>query len=389
MNQIEYACRAIANSKRTFICFVIQLIVIIYLMTVAFTDLKILYSGIKKMEGLKSVDFYVATDSTTDERISRMFSNEDNSVIGLKTLLDKIYSYDDMNGYTVFGYDLSIPANGGVINEKVASKNFFDTFHIGAYKGRLFSNEDFTSNNDVIPVVIGFNLRNQYKIGQEYKFSHGGTGMQYRGIVVGILDYNSCYPDLYYIGINNNLNNSFFFPMSDGFINKCFSLSDFHMAIDSTVLITDNLSNIKSIEKFGNNIDLLNISYKMYKEFMSDYINHVLPQIMYEFMVASIIFIFAVSGMSASLSLYIRKNVKNYAIHLICGARISDLVKQLFYQIFMAMLIPMMFSVYFFGFGEKFIYSIIISTLIIILTAVLPVKLLYTCKISQLTRRDE
>ena len=90
----------------------------------------------------------------------------------------------------------------------------------------------------MLPILIGYELQDKYKLGKEYEFEHGGTGDTFRGKVVGILRKSSKYYELNGLSVSLSLDFSYIVPQSTKNMDNL-SFSDLDMAETRMVVFGD------------------------------------------------------------------------------------------------------------------------------------------------------
>lgn len=112
-----------------------------------------------------------------------------------------------------------------------------------------------------------------------------------------------------------------------------------------------------------------------------------------------IVLLFTSINMISSLLNYINKNKKEFAIHIMCGATISDLVQRIFLQIFTLMSISfgfMIFVSYSFNKNSVIPYlnstyilqTALISIVLVLLLIIIPVIKLLSIDLTNIIKED-
>ncbi|NLG03286.1 MAG: hypothetical protein GX567_05600 [Clostridia bacterium] len=126
----------------------------------------------------------------------------------------KALSESDLTYYTAYGYDVDTTDKGNTIREQIITEKFLDIFNLSAISGRLLNKDDFNTKNDTVPVMVGYELQDHYKLGNTYELFNGGTGEYFKGLVVGILSKNSEYYELNSVNVALPLDYSYIVPQS-------------------------------------------------------------------------------------------------------------------------------------------------------------------------------
>lgn len=215
--------------------------------------------GINRLQKLKDNKAFVNRDATSNGKIDALIADEKNSIPKLKELYSYIVNNDKTSSYSKFEYETAEKIQGNTIIQSTANKRFFESYDIKVIEGTMFNESDFTSNSDIIPIVVGYNLKDRYKIGQTYLERDLDTNKDITYKVIGILEYNSSYPSLVDIGKETDLNYTFFKPLNINLVNE---FSSIDMAISSTVIFTKDQKDVRDIEEKSAELGLFSMEYK-------------------------------------------------------------------------------------------------------------------------------
>ena len=175
---------------------------------------------------------------------------------------------NDLNPYIMYSYLPDI-IDDIQVQCRVANEHFFDLYNMSLYDGRMFDTTDFTAYKDaIIPVVVGYNLKDIYQLGKKYSFHHGDEDKYFQGEIVGILQKNSNYSSLQ--DINVLLDNSYIIPLSDCFIDEFFGMSDYDLSV-SSMIIEDNGSELQDIIDNINSINFWKLDIVSIRDALNDY----------------------------------------------------------------------------------------------------------------------
>lgn len=382
----------IMRNKRVFGVFFIQLAVVLLLVAHSLQLIVKMNTNIKRLDKLKAAKAYVSVDYTTDDKIADIMSNEKRAatVDKLKEFYLYMYGLDCVEQYTVWGYEMGLNPHGIPETQKTANSKFFEVFNFRTIEGRLFRAEDFMAQEEeTVPVLIGYNLKACYKLGEIYDFRNGGTGRAFKGKVIGVLEYNSSYPDIADLYYEINLNNTYIIPLNIKYMEKYSGISDFDMAINSTVLFSDNPALVKEIEDKYRSYNVFNVKYVPIQESLNEFVEYMEPQITYEMIVAFIVIIFAEIGIVSAVLLIINRNIKEFGIHILCGAGLRDIIARVVLQLFftgIAAIIPVVII-----FCNVSVVLLTCAVLLIVegVTAAIPVYNLKSKKVIEMVRRNE
>lgn len=186
------------KNKKHFLFITIEKIFILFLLYIMILDSAKVYSGILRINRLDGTNIYANADSTSDQQISELF-NDPEAV----QRANELYNYIDKNfiNYSYWEYESPNTYNGNYVFQATTDKYFFELYNIDVFEGRNFCDGDFENgNNSLVPVIVGYGLKNKYKIGETYTEIDLNTGKQWNFEVVGVLKRNQTYPSLFTMG---------------------------------------------------------------------------------------------------------------------------------------------------------------------------------------------
>ena len=165
--QIKYALLDIKISKRISIIFFLQMVVVFLLINSAIVDIIRVNNGINRLEKLKDNKAYVNRDGTSNEKVNALIADK-TSVPKIKELYQYIIDNKRIDKYSKWEFPTQETIEGNPILQATSNKMFFDIYDIKVIEGRMFNESDFTNKLETIPIVVGYNLKDRYKLGQVY-----------------------------------------------------------------------------------------------------------------------------------------------------------------------------------------------------------------------------
>lgn len=189
-----------------------------------------------------------------DKKINDLFDNIDK-------ICDKKYSF--------YSY-LPIAVNNGIARKQTFID--FDMYYLYNFridKGRNFTNDDFQSNN-VIPMIVGYDIKDDYKIGEVYTFGRGDKkGIQAK--VIGYFSKDQNFASL--LELTDTTNNALLMPISENLVKNNFIESDFDMYLNGTVFELKNDEDAQKIETLINDTKFYNVEVKKLHDVLDDFKN--------------------------------------------------------------------------------------------------------------------
>ncbi len=389
MKQIFYVLSDLKIHKRVNIFFILQMIIVVFLTTFSITMATSTYKGYNALSKIADNNTYILGDHTDPEHLSYLFANESEYIDNLRNLYSYIISSQDFNTYTAYSYIEEQQENGIEIKQYTSDLNFIEINGIEVSQGRLLKLDDYKLSNDgTIPILVGYKLKDVYKLGNTYTLFDGGTGNEITCQVVGILKNNAGYYNLEAIDQYINLNYSYIKPLM--YLNvDSLSYSDIDMALSSTVFFANKKSDVESVVKKSYELGLFSYSVDSLKAELNSFIDTMKGSLEYIFGIAIIIFLFASVGMTANLSMMINQNMKEYTIHILCGGRYRDIAVRISLQLLISIVISIIPSLIYFGINMGTLYSILFIILAMLAVLIIPLRKLYSTPISELLRRNE
>lgn len=242
--------------KITRICIIALNIVlsISILILVLFPALKLMYDA-KGLQVLENKNYY-ATINTYDPALLYDLDIKDLNSFFLEDF------YDESSHHVIYKYLANIDEDGNHIQRRIANKNFFEIHTINISSGRSFSDDDFLLNSqeEEIPILVGSTLSQLYPLNSVHDISNGDDNQTFKARVVGVMEKDSTYPHLF--TVNENLDNSYIIPMSLGFIEYYFGISDYYMATCNTIIDGYEVQEYSQIAKRSNEQNLFTLNFE-------------------------------------------------------------------------------------------------------------------------------
>ena len=363
MNSIKSAWLNIKESKGINIIFMIQMIVVMLLFADVCMDVTEYISGVNRFEAMRQNNAYINSDTTDDKQLDYLWSNENQSTESAQ----KLYTYikENFKSYTVWSYNTDDEI------QYFTDDLFFEMLDIQLFKGTFPKESD--SQSGVTPVIIGYNLKNQYQLGEEYQVCDCSSAKNVKVKIVGVLKNNSTIPSLYEIGSCESLDNAVIFPITDRYLSDFANLD---MAINSTVVFTDDKNDLISIEKKSAELNLFSIKYQSIQDNINDYLTILEDKLQNRLILIGIISCFAIFSMVLNMLNLISKKKKDFSIHFMTGATKLDIIRQVIIQVMILFIPAAAILLIYSGLSYTSLISFAFSLVLIFLVVFLPVKML-------------
>lgn len=368
MDNIRYVIKDIKNNKIIMVIFCVLNIIMLCLVGLLSDVINDTRQSMRAVEDFENrfSEAYIAVDTTSEEKFSEIISDTDKAAKEYNDLFTAL-SDNNISFYTTFGYDMYVTEEGNTVREQVITDKFFDVFNLSVLEGRKFEKEDFTSNADTIPVMVGYQLRNEYKVGKTYEFTNGGTGEIFKGNIVGVLDKNSEYNELNNYNVSLSLDYSYIIPQDINNMGNL-SFSDLDMA-ETRMVVFGEKNEIQKVFSTKSPIDITLVN-------VNDKVDYIIETQMHSLIIIGGI---AVAFLSFSLviiyigfSRLFKKQMKEYKIHLFCGAKKSDIVLRFLSLSYLMLIIGLIVASIIYQNADYAIKMIVFAAIFGVLTGIYP-----------------
>lgn len=343
--------------------------------------------------GIQREDLHLASNMSSGEKKHEIFNGGEESLRRLSQLYNFIVNNCSFRTYTAdtcssmrltdskLNRSFRVPRGGP--NEffllKIDNK-FQDHFKLRTIEGRLFSEDDFNSTKKEIPLLLGSDFCNYYDTGDVII---NEVGQPYE--VIGFLDKSFFHINPLEGATIYRLDKMFIVPLQT----KKFETIDYDSAILSTFLITDDLSDLQAIQEKSNELRLYTFDFRSFAtqlEHLSQSAKRSL--ISWGVMISGILF-FALTGFISSLMQFIDSRTKEFAVHLLCGARISSIIQRVLIQVFTIIFLSNVFVIFLHKFSLTTLISLLSSLLFGLIVVAYPIIILSKTQINIVLKRSQ
>lgn len=331
MNQIKYMLKDIKNNTIMSV-FLLGLSVIMMLLFVNLFDvLHHTQECLDSIEPFRNTQAFIMMDHTDELQLEKVISDE-KAVHKIENFIRELRE-EDVKFYTQFAYDMDILEDGSVCRQERVTENFFSLFGIDVVEGRLFTPEEYDEVSEVVPIVIGYNLSSEYQVGEVYDFSYAGTAEEFKGKIIGRLQKNSTYMEFNNgFELNFSLDNSYIIPLGlKDYQNEKMAFSDWDMALTSLVIFGDNVDVVK---KGILNMDLFDLSLLDIQDRFDEVVKSEMNYLYLIILISSVILLSIVVIMWMVFHRLLKRQMYEYSIHLLCGAKTNTLIMRIACYIF-------------------------------------------------------
>ena len=232
----------------------------------------------------------------------------------------------------------------------VITEHYFDIFGFEVSKGRLFQNTEYGKYlSDNPPVVLGSDFENDYNIGDLYLDKYEVVGILKSGMKTTFLKGDK---------------SSIISADDDVFIPVMSIESMKAQGIDypTSLIYADDKSDLAAINDYAaeNGMNTYNFISADETRQLIDLVSAKADISL--IVISSIIIILAVFSMIQSTLLYVRKNIRELLIHMICGASQSDILLRISAEVLIINLVGVV--------GSSLIFMSLRTTLVFMLTGI-------------------
>lgn len=250
-------------------------------------------------------NYYVK--SKTDDEITMAISGETNELsyyIGenYKTVdfayLDSLVYGDNISGdiYDVYG----------------VTSAFFDYYNITVEQGRLFSDDEYGGDGKNIPVVIGSTAADGYSVGDKYLDKYE---------IVGILKPGQYTYWMYSDMEVTSVDTAVYMPiMSTEF------LKENGIDYPTQLIFAENKNALSAINEKAAELGIYGYNFISINDMIKQRSDTFLQNSMIMIIIGAIILVLCLLSLIETMLTYVRKNISELLIHVICGATINDII---------------------------------------------------------------
>ena len=243
--------------------------------------------------------------------------------------------------------------------------------------GRNFNSDDYKSNNEYIPILLGNDFSNQYKVNDillsKYK-------------VVGILEKNSFFLTPGKTDEVRYLNNFLLAPL---IIDESTSFSTLDSILTSGTITTTTNKILAEIENKAKEIGLYDdLTFISFFEQLNNIIENNVLQIFFISFIFFLILFFCTVCMIVSLINFINYHQREFSIHFLCGAKKEDIIIRLILQVVYPLILGNIVTFLIFNMSISFFVVLVFSFVILLTISLFPIIKLNRMNLSDILRSN-
>lgn len=251
-------------------------------------------------------NYYVK--SKTDDEIRVAISGETNELsyyIGAnyKTVdfayLDSLVYGDNISGdiYDVYG----------------VTPFFFDYYNITVAQGRLFTDDEYGGDGNNIPVVVGSTAADGYSVGDKYLDKYEIVGI----LKPGQYTYMVSYGDMEATSVDTTV----YMPI----MSKEF-LKENGIDYPTLLIFAENKNALSAINEKAAELGIYGYNFISINDMIKQHSDTFLQNSIVMIIIGAIILVLCLLSLIETMLTYVRKNISELLIHVICGATINDII---------------------------------------------------------------
>lgn len=202
----------------------------------------------------QDMNFPGADRNYDDKELNDLFDNIDK-------ICDKKYSF-----YSYFPTSVN---NGNARKQTFIDSDMYYLYNFRIDFGRNFTEDDFQSK-DVIPMIVGYDIKNDYKIGEVYNFGRGDK-KDIQAKVIGYFSKDQKFASL--LKLVDTTNNTLLMPISKSLVKNNFTESDFDMYLNGMVFELKIGEDAQKIETLINDTKFYDVELKKLHDVLDDFKN--------------------------------------------------------------------------------------------------------------------
>lgn len=250
-------------------------------------------------------NYYVK--SKTDDEIRVAISGETNELSYYIGENYKTVDFAYLNSL-VYGDNIS----GDIYDVYGVTSAFFDYYNITVEQGRLFSDDEYGGDGKNIPVVVGSTAADGYSVGDKYLDKYE---------IVGILKPGQYTYWMYSDMEATSVDTAVYMPiMSTEF------LKENGIDYPTQLIFAENKNALSAINEKAAELGIYGYNFISINDMIKQRSDTFLQNSMIMIIIGAIILVLCLLSLIETMLTYVRKNISELLIHVICGATINDII---------------------------------------------------------------
>lgn len=394
MSQIRYAMLDIKRNPGRYFLFMIEIVISFLLITMAVISLFDMADNARiYQETLGGRPMYLLKDLTSPDKLSRMREST-----GITDRMADFYAFltEHHEDYTVGTMEEPVEpgstadrceavyANKHRARVLLVSPSFFDFYKLQIAEGEGFAPADYrTVDPPYIPAVLGPAFKEVFALGDSFET------LENKYKVCGFLAEDSSYyqldksPDIY------SLDGLILSPLNIAQYRKDKDFARLHQAITGTYIESSDPAEMRAIIEKSAELGLYDLAYQSFEDQMQYILGKFNLHLQLLVFLIVIILTFSTIGMTANIILFIQSSLKEFSIHMLCGAKKSTIILRIAIPFALIWLIALIFTGWYLRHAAATLLAALIMAVILAVIILVSVKELQKDNIEKLLRRAE
>lgn len=343
---------SINNIRKTPIAsaaFMISMCLIVFLCMGIASDTADLIRGKQQFNYLVNNNAWKLWSRVSDGRDAEMGENEQDTYDKYKKFYELL---NKKNGCKSFTWcDLGAYEDSEYKSYIIAEKEFFQAYQLGFYRGK---SDEWKDTGSIIPAVVGYNLRNIYKLDNEYEIE-AVTGNNVKIKIIGILAQDAGVPSFVKIGRRTTLKNALIVPLQQSHIDDDDILP---LLFNERIYYPKNKQEIYKLALKANEIGLYTMEPGSVKDEIHDYQEVLKKATASTIRIIIIASLFVIISIMISISTLLEERRMVFSIYILLGATKRRIVKQVAMQLLLLSLPSLLIASIIYGTGYQTIASV-------------------------------
>lgn len=335
MKQFKYTLEDLARNKLNYFFIVVQLLIGLIIFNMFFTTVYQYLNfkkNISKLQSLKNT--YISYETTSNDRFNEIAFNDDNFQV-VEKLYNELFNNELFTMYTCLENYTEIPSLNKdfyLYSKLTVNNEFYNFQNYEISEGEGFTSQDFATSPERVPVLLGAKLGEKIKVGQVFEDIEKN-----KFIVRGILKEGSIMFNVKSSPFPINVDEAFVVPVN---IQANKNIPYYTSLIDSSMIQTNDIKNLNVIVEKSNELNLFNYHFKTLNDQIS-YVEDTHTELfIFYALLLTISVTFLLVSIYSTVIQYINKHIYEFAIHLLVGCTYVEILKRIFCQVVVLMIIP-------------------------------------------------
>ncbi len=369
---IKYSLAQLKNEKISFLLKIIQMITSLLIVGFIVSGFENNYKILNLIDGIRGdKEVYVFWDNNSDDYLSKMFNDASgNAEKKIEKLVDEILQ--SKFEYLVVNNNESVNVNGEQVEVLQVTSNFFEKYNVrGNFNKKIVTDkfkiqkvqvEDDTKLDKI--AIVGSAYSDSYKVGDRIEV-YGSSFL-----IIGFLDSNQKYVDPIEGKDIYSLNSAIISPI---YINTN-SFMDMYFFVYGCKFLVNDISELNAVVNTNNEEKILDTYLRSYSTQLEVIHNGYVNEFVVEGILGGSLLLFAFLGMLCTMIQRIVDNAYEYAVNLLCGARIWDIYARVMFEFAVIIMSGVLISVWVYGFSLASYVIVLIALICFTLVSIFAIK---------------